>query len=64
MPPDRLQAEMDRRLSEMDDEIAELSVPTAVIEDLYHLRLHIEFLRRDVAALAGESGPGPAQASP
>ena len=58
LPPDRLEAEMDHRLDELDDEIAQLSVPTAVIEDLYHLRLHIEFLRRDMASLA----TGPADA--
>ena len=60
---------MHRRLAELDDEIAQLSVPTAVIEDLYHLRLHIEFLRRDIAAYATHERPpsavpNPAQPSP
>lgn len=50
----RLQVELGR----IEDEARRVVVPPSYREELYHLRLHIEFLRAKAAAAAGER-PGP-----
>jgi len=48
------------RLNELQHDVGKVGVPLSYAEQLYHLRLHIEFLRQRVEALRpGETAPAP-----
>jgi hypothetical protein len=47
----------------MQREVGRVGVPLSYADQLYHLRMHIDFLRQRVEALkASEAAPAPAQA--
>jgi hypothetical protein len=53
-----------KRLNEIEELVNQVSIPLSFADGLYGLRSHIQFVRKRIQFLMGETAPAPGEAVP